>query len=176
MHYEMFRPLIIQGGMGAGVSNWRLARAVSQMGQLGVVSGTALDVILVRKLQEGDPGGELRRAFSRFPIPAIAERILNQYFIPGGKPVEKPYKTIPPASIQPGNGAVELMMLANFTEVLLAKEGHAGFVGINYLHKVQLPMLPSLYGAMLAGVDFVLMGAGIPMSIPGVLDQFARGE
>ena len=35
-------PLIIQGGMGAGVSNWRLARAVSEQGQLGVVSGIAL--------------------------------------------------------------------------------------------------------------------------------------
>jgi len=30
------------GGMGVGVSNWRLANAVSKLGQLGVVSGTAL--------------------------------------------------------------------------------------------------------------------------------------
>jgi len=29
---------------------------------------------------------------------------------------------------------------------------------------------------MLAGVDYVLMGAGIPRAIPGVLDQFSRGE
>lgn len=36
-------PKIIQGGMGVGVSNWRLANAVSKLGQLGVVSGTALD-------------------------------------------------------------------------------------------------------------------------------------
>jgi len=33
-----------------------------------------------------------------------------------------------------------------------------------------------LYGAMLAGVDYVLMGAGIPRAIPGALDQLARGE
>src|SRR5690606_1862544 len=64
----MSYPLIIQGGMGAGISNWRLARAVSQTGQLGVVSGTALDVILARRLQEGDPAGEFRHALSRFPI------------------------------------------------------------------------------------------------------------
>jgi nitronate monooxygenase len=31
-------PIIIQGGMGAGVSDWRLARAVSITGQLGVVT------------------------------------------------------------------------------------------------------------------------------------------
>ena len=41
----MAYPEIIQGGMGAGVSNWRLANAVARLGQLGVVSGTALDTI-----------------------------------------------------------------------------------------------------------------------------------
>jgi NAD(P)H-dependent flavin oxidoreductase YrpB (nitropropane dioxygenase family) len=29
---------------------------------------------------------------------------------------------------------------------------------------------------MLAGVDYILMGAGIPRSIPGVLDRFSKGE
>jgi len=47
-------PKIIQGGMGAGVSDWRLARAVSRTGQLGVVSGVALDQIFARRLQDGD--------------------------------------------------------------------------------------------------------------------------
>src|SRR5690606_33256681 len=42
------------------------------------------------------------------------------------------------------------------------------------LTKVQMPNLPSLYGAMLAGVHYVLMGAGIPKEIPGVLDAFAE--
>ncbi len=37
-----FLPLVIQGGMGVGVSNWRLARAVSSLGQLGVVSGAGV--------------------------------------------------------------------------------------------------------------------------------------
>ena len=35
----MAYPIIIQGGMGVAVSGWRLARAVAQTGQLGVVSG-----------------------------------------------------------------------------------------------------------------------------------------
>ncbi|HLP76379.1 MAG TPA: nitronate monooxygenase, partial [Candidatus Paceibacterota bacterium] len=61
-------------------------------------------------------------------------------------------------------------------EVFLAKEGHAGVVGINLLEKIQLPTLPTLFGAMLAGVDYVLMGAGIPRTIPGVLDLLAKGE
>src|SRR5690606_17113311 len=49
-------------------------------------------------------------------------------------------------------------------------------VGINLLEKVQLPNLSSLYGAMLAGVDVVIMGAGIPMHIPGVLDKFVTHQ
>ena len=64
-------PQIIQGGMGVAVSDWRLARAVSQQGQLGVVSGTALDVVLARRLQLGDPEGHLRRAMSEFPFQGV---------------------------------------------------------------------------------------------------------
>lgn len=172
----MSHPLIIQGGMGAGVSNWRLARAVSQLGQLGVVSGTALDVILARRLQEGDPDGDMRRALGQFPFPGMAQRVLDRYFVPGGKPADRSFKPMPLLSNQPSPAQVELIVLANFAEVFLAKEGHAGLVGINYLQKIQLPTLPSLFGAMLAGVDYVLVGAGIPMAIPGLLDQLARGE
>jgi NAD(P)H-dependent flavin oxidoreductase YrpB (nitropropane dioxygenase family) len=35
-----------------------------------------------------------------------------------------------------------------------------------------MPNLASLYGAMLASVDYVLMGAGIPREIPAVLDAY----
>ena len=69
-----------------------------------------------------------------------------------------------------------MTVLANFVEVFLAKEGHQGLVGINYLEKVQIPTLPSLLGAMLAGVDYVLMGAGVPRAIPGTLDRLAAGD
>jgi len=61
-------PLIIQGGMGAGISNWRLARAVARRGQLGVVSGVGLDTILVRRIEDGDPGGHIRQAAAQFPL------------------------------------------------------------------------------------------------------------
>lgn len=162
--------------MGAGVSNWRLARAVSKLGHLGVVSGTALDVILARRLQQGDLSGELREALRNFPIPGVAERVLKQYFIPGGKAPNQPFKPIPLPTQNPTAAAQELTVLSNFTEVFLAKQGHAGPVGINYLHKIQMPTLASLFGAMLACVDYVLMGAGIPMEIPGVLDRLAQGH
>ena len=162
--------------MGAGVSDWRLARAVSQTGQLGVVSGTALACILARRLQVGDPGGHIRRALENFPVPGKAERALADYFIPGGKADNAPFKLAPMPTINPGPDFVALTVLANFVEVFLAKEGHAGLVGINFLEKIQLPTLPSIFGAMLADVDYVLMGAGIPRWIPGVLDRLAKGE
>lgn len=162
--------------MGAGVSDWRLARAVSRTGQLGVVSGTALATILIRRLQTGDPGGHMRRALEQFPVPGIAAQILADYFIPGGKPANIPFKLTPLPCLNPGPDYVALTVAANFVEVFLAKEGHDGRVGINFLEKIQFPTLPSIFGAMLAGVDYVLMGAGIPRSIPGVLDRLARGE
>ena len=172
----MAHPIIIQGGMGIGVSHWPLARAVSSHGQLGVVSGTALDVLLVRRLQDGDPGGHVRRALAQFPIPGVADRILAAFFLPEGRSPGQPYRAITMTSVRPPREAVERIIAANFVEVFLAREGHSGVVGINFLHKVQLPTLPSIYGALLAGVDYILMGAGVPMAIPGAIDRLAHGE
>jgi len=169
-------PAIIQGGLGVAVSAWRLARAVSRAGQLGVVSGTGLDLVLTRRLQLGDPGGHIRRAMDLFPIRGVTERILERYFVPGGKPETQSYRSKPMPAVEPSRLLEDLIVVGNFVEVFLAKEGHRGLVGINYLEKIQLPLLPSLYGAMLAGVDYVLMGAGIPKAVPGILDHLSRGE
>lgn len=169
-------PMIIQGGMGAGVSDWRLAGAVARAGQLGVVSGTALDAILARRLQQGDPDGHLRRALAHFPIPALAERVLANYFHPAGRGQAGAFATKPLHTARRQTALQDLTVVANFVEVFLAKEGHNGLVGINLLEKIQLPNLASLYGAVLAGVDYVLMGAGIPLEIPGALDRLARHE
>ncbi|NLE38673.1 MAG: nitronate monooxygenase, partial [Pirellulaceae bacterium] len=169
-------PIIIQGGMGAAVSSWLLARTVSKAGQLGVVSGTGLDAVFIRRLQLGDPGGELRWALDRFPNPRIARRILDHYFLPDGKKPNEPFRATPVPHLGVTPEAIELLVVANFVEVCLAKREHDGLVGINYLEKIQLPTLPSIFGAMLAGVDFVLMGAGIPRLIPGILDRLSRGE
>lgn len=162
--------------MGLGISDWRLAREVASRGQLGVVSGTAIDLILTRRLQEGDPGGHVRRALDAFPLATVAERVRERYFIEGGKAEDKPYAAKAMVGEAPDRELEELLVVANFVEVWLAKEGHEGVVGVNYLHKIQAPMLPSLLGAMLAGVDVVLVGAGIPLEIAGILDRLAAWE
>lgn len=173
---EAALPLIIQGGMGIGVSNWRLARAVSLRGHLGVVSGTCIDSVLVRRLQDGLDALDIRAAMERFPLPEVSLRTLKSYFLPNGRPEGTPYKLLPMWREKVSKAREQITMLASFVEVHLAKRDHDGLIGINLLTKVQMPNLATLYGAMLAGVDYVLMGAGIPREIPGVLDAFARGE
>lgn len=168
-------PTIIQGGMGVAVSSWRLAREVSRAGQLGVVSGTALDAVLVRTLQDGDPGGHYRRAMAAFGEQAIVERTLATYFLPDGRS-GAPYRPHPTLTVKPSQRAAELYALANFCEVWLAKEGHDGLVGINFLEKIQMGTPTAALGAVLAGVDYVLMGAGIPREIPQLLRDLSAGR
>jgi nitronate monooxygenase len=172
------QPVLIQGGMGVGVSDWKLARAVAEAGArlnkpvLGVVSGTGLGIIMVNRLRHGDPN--TKRALEAFCVPEIAQEILDKYWLRGGRSFRPPPK--PEVLV---NGRYErkaemarLLILASFVEVWLAKEGHNNPIGINYLEKIQLPRLPEIFGAMLGGVDYVLMGAGIPNQVPEVLDKF----
>jgi nitronate monooxygenase len=169
-------PTIIQGGLGVAVSSWKLARAVARLGQLGVVSGTAIDQVFARRLQDGDLGGSMRHGLEGFPFRKMAERVWNKYFIPGGKAPDQAYQPLPMHNCDGPVERRELCIVANFVEVALAREGHENPVGVNYLEKVQIPHLPSLYGAMLAGAGYVLMGAGIPLRIPGALDSLAQHE
>ena len=170
------RPAVIQGGMGVAVSGWRLAREVSRAGHLGVVSGTAMDAVLARRLQDGDPGGHYRRALAHFPSGAIAQRVLDTYFVDGGRSADTPYKPLPKLTLDTARAGQELAVAGNFAEVWLAKEGHDGVVGVNCLEKIQLATPTALLGAMLGGVDYVLMGAGIPREVPQLLRALAGGE
>ncbi|MFW5947336.1 MAG: nitronate monooxygenase [Gemmatimonadota bacterium] len=162
--------------MGVGVSDWVLARAVSLRDQLGVVSGTGIDNVFARRLQDGDVGGHLRRAMEAFPFRDAVEDALDRYFRPGGRDEGEPYRGVPMYRQVIDRARERFTVLASFCEVWLAREGHDGLVGMNLLTKVQMPNLPTLYGAVLAGADFVLMGAGIPKDIPGALDRMAAGE
>jgi len=169
-------PKIIQGGMGIGVSNWRLAKAVSRLGELGVVSGTALDQVLARRLQDGDLAGDVRRALANFPFPEMAKRVMDAFFVEGGKEADAPYKISGILSLKNSRWFDEICIVANYVEVFLAREGHSNPVGINYLEKIQLPHLPSLYGALLGGVGVIIVGAGIPMEFSKVIDRMVKHE
>lgn len=167
-------PAIIQGGMGIGVSNWRLANAVARAGGLGVVSGTVVDTLFVRRLQDGDVGGHVRRALAALPLPGVADELLARYYIAGGRAADAPYRLLPMYKQTVSAARQRVTVAAAFVETWLAREGHTAPVGMNLLTKVQLPNLATLYGAMLAGVSCVIMGAGIPREVPGVLDALAQ--
>lgn len=178
-------PELIQGGMGVGVSDWKLARAVALAGErlgervLGVVSGTGLPVMLVDRLYAGDP--DILRALHAFDE-GIAREIMDEY-VPGSSAPTKRRRKLPPKPEVMVTGTMamrakvtRLAVAAAFVEVWLAKEGHNRPIGINVLEKVQLMHLPVLLGAMLAGVDYVLVGAGIPHQVPAVLASYVRNE
>lgn len=186
-------PVLISGGMGIWVSNWHMSRIVSMLGGMGIVSGPALEIVYVRLLQLGDKGGHVRRAFKELAvrIPALSApllRIVREYFIEGGKAATAPYKSAPAAGLnrcgvhgnvslwEPGRDYQALTIAANFAEVWLAKEGHDGLIGINYLYKAERPLPWGLYGAMLAGVDYVAIGAGSPAEVPALIDKLSRHE
>jgi len=169
-------PRIIQGGMGVAVSSYELANAVAQTGEMGVVSGTALDVVLARRLQNGDFNGDIRRALAAFPDQEMAQNIQKTFYRENGRSDKPTYRPATKLSLVPAKKTWELLAVSAFVEVWLAKEGHEGLIGINLLEKIQLSTLGTLYGAMLAGVDAVLMGAGIPAEIPGALDKFQNNE
>lgn len=172
----MTLPKIIQGGMGVAISNWTLAKAVAETGNVGVVSGTGISLIVIGRLMDGDPGGHVRRALEHFPYPEVAEKMIEKYYLPEGRKPGQPYKRLPMWTAEPSLWLDQVTVATNFVEVWLAKEGNSGTVGVNLLEKVQMPIMSSLYGCMLANVDLVIIGAGIPRQVPAILDKLAEHE
>ncbi len=160
--------------MGVAISDWKLAKAVSTQGQLGVISGVGFGEIMACRLGAGDVGGHVRRALRSFPIAELADSVIDKYYVAADVSPRPPQRLLPMWTLEPSLERIHLTILGGFVEVFLAKEGHDKPVGVNLLEKIQLPILASLYGAMLAGVDVVLMGAGIPMQVPGILDTLAE--
>jgi nitronate monooxygenase len=102
--------------------------------------------------------------------------LIARYLPLEGSETQDVYRSTPMSRLDMPRDCEALLLAANFVEVFLAREDHSGIVGVNLLEKIQLPTLAALYGAMLAEVDYVLIGAGIPNHIPAVLDALAAGE
>lgn len=191
------------GRYGVYVSNWRLARAVAteRPGQTArTVSGTALDVVYVRLLQLGDPGGHARQALAaRDTIygTGIGQKLIDSVLHRRGKAPDARFKSSPMQILHAQNGVslamgvagdastvllqldaeiIELPIATGFAEVWLAKEGHSGNILINFLNKIEVPLRYVMYGAMLAGVDGVIVGAGNPDGLPAHYSKLANHQ
>ncbi|MDO8650246.1 MAG: nitronate monooxygenase [Candidatus Berkelbacteria bacterium] len=162
--------------MGVGVSGWELARAVALRGQAGIVSGTGMALVIPRLLQEGDRDGSIRRALDHFPIPKLGQMVWNRYYEEGGIDQNEQYKSIPMPDHEPRELMRALLIFSAFAAVYLAKEGHDGLIGINLLEKLQAPHLYESLGAILAGVDFFVVGAGLGDQFPKMIDDLYRSE
>ncbi|MHB8379871.1 MAG: nitronate monooxygenase [Acidimicrobiales bacterium] len=168
-------PWLIQGGMGIAISGWTLARAVAGAGQLGVVSGTAIDNVFVRRLQEYGVDPELQTVLDQFPLQSAVDEVVT-HFASRRRRASESFRNLAMLTHQSTDRSIDIVVLAAFVEVALAKMGHDGDVGINLLTKVQIPTAATLCGAILAGVDYVVMGAGVPTHIPDVLERLSLGQ
>lgn len=164
-------PRLIQAGMGVHISCAALARATSRLGALGVVSGVGMRHIVAEQVRAGDE--EAIETARRFPLPAYVEELLS--FAPGGSRHRTP---VPMDHTSPARSAFprRLSVIGAYVEVMRARQGHRGKVGVNVMWKCALTVLPTLYGAMLAGADALLCGAGVPMELPDIVAQLRAGE
>ncbi len=180
-------PLLLGGGMAVGISTPPLVKAVSTyeipgLGRgrcLGITSGTAAAHLLARRLQHGDTRVRLALDALAALAPSLApelDALHAAYFVPGGKAASRPYKPVQGFGLDAPRWLQLLTIAANFATVRECKQDHDCAVGINYLQKIELSQLPALYGAVLAGVDYVCVGAGNPAAFPGFLRALARRE
>lgn len=166
---------IWQGGMGVYISTPELAKESSLNGGVGTTSSALADQVFVRTLQNGDPDGHYRRALANFPfVRDKVDLIIDKYFVQNGNPDR--YKYARPLSLNPDEESILLVVLANYCMVYLAKEEHNNPIAINLMEKLQLPLMYAIAGAMIAGVDIIVAGAGIPLQIPEVIESIANNK
>lgn len=164
-------PRLIQAGMGVRISSAYLARSTARLGALGVISSVGLRHIVAEEIRAGDQEAiEIARTF---PIKRYVDELLE--FAPGGP---KHGCAVPMDHPNPTKGELpkRLSAICAYVEVMRAKLGHRGVVGINVMWKCSLTVLPSIYGAMLAGIDYLLCGAGVPMELPEIVRRIRAGE
>lgn len=165
---------LIAGGMGPYMSNPHYTKRMSQLGCLGTVSGLASDTLIAWLLQKGDK--DALHVLENSPFPEIAERVIKAYYVEGGIPKDQDFKVVPMVTTKPTQLSYDLQICGSYALVALSKKGHDFPVSINFMEKIQRTHLPSIVGAMAAGVDYITMGAGIPTQIPDILENIINNK
>lgn len=157
--------------MGAYISNYRLANLTARLGALGVVSGVGLRHIVLEAIRRGDE--EAIETAKGFPLVGYVKELLH--FAPGGFKHSWP---TPQDSTDPRYCDLprQLSAITAYIEVMRAKRGHSGKIGVNIMWKCALTVLPTIYGAMMANADALLCGAGVPMELPDIVHSLRDGR
>ena len=185
------RPIIVLGGMGVDISSKYLAGAVAKAGEFATLSETGGATRIARVLQDGDLGGHVRTSLASFPNQAMVSYAFDKFYREAGRlervrgKLGKHYRPVPKYVLEnridlaAGVPLVEMLtVLDAFEQVVTARrlaQGN-GFIGMNGLGKIPLPMPAALYGAMLGGADYTARGAGVKADIPAVIDTLYAGN
>lgn len=170
---------VIQGGMGIWVSGDRLAGAVAAAGATGLVSVTAIGTVLQRRLQDGHI--EVKKALETFPNQEVADELLDRYYSERGRQ-GKAYKPMPQFKYKEDREcqgiASALEVAGAYAAVCLAKQRSEGRgrIGINVMEELENTIPATMLGAMMAKVDVIAIGAGIPSGEKSNIKTLARGE
>lgn len=178
----------VLGGMGVDISSKYLAGTVAGLGGAGTLSETGGAIRLARMLQDGDPDGHIHESLVQFPNQNMVDYVYEKYYLPDGKrPMRRAFKYRPVPKyflenkVVEGLGVAEVEMLTvldAFEQVVTARrisQGN-GILGVNGLGKIPMPMSAALYGAMLAGAEYTVRGAGVRTDVPDVIETLYNGN
>jgi len=142
--------------------------AVSSMGQLGVVSGTAIDNVFVRRLQDHGIDGELQTALDCFPAQGCRCRHRQQIRRRATRRVRRRIADPPGIDARRQGRSIDAIVFG-FLHRSKARPrwGTTASSGINLLTKVQLPTAPRCVVRISPRRRLRLDGAGVPTHIPG---------
>lgn len=193
---------LISGGMGVNVLSSEGLGLLAAQGVAATASVTAADIVLGRELMRGNQA--FLRAVEAFPNQTIGERILGLYWHEGGVSMNDGRKVLYPAvpmthlaresSVLPNDKnqkAIDTKVVGGFALTWLAKQAaeaaaerlegetanpvRVAPIGINGLYKI-LDGVGAYYGAMLAGSNYLAMGAGMPLQFPKLVRELAEGK
>jgi nitronate monooxygenase len=172
---------IVQGGMGVGISAHRLAGSVAALGAMGTISSVDLrrhHPDLMERTRDCRVGEEAKAAINAANLEALEREIRAARVLCQGT-AGPPQGSLTPSGDEAGHGTVlrTVPCLPNPSGLQAARwngTGPArtwgrsesrGLLAVNVMRAVG-EYAPSVTRALQAGIDAVVVGAGLPLDLP----------
>lgn len=163
--------------MAAIISGSRLTGAAGKRGCLGTVALTGTDQRWLLAGANDDP--RLKEALKRFPYQDLVREFWEIV-----KDVPRPWRGFRWEFAQTtGSDTIEacrknevLAIIGAWVEVTLAFDiaGEDADIGVNLMWELSQAFLPYLYGALLANAKYIMVGAGIPRNLAGIVTDLCH--